>query len=133
MEWTEAISTAIGYIEVNITEDLTAGDIAHRVNISPFYFRKGFAMLCGSAITEYIRNRGLALAAEELMCGASVIDTAVKYGYDSPDSFAKAFYRFHGVTPSTARKNPTMLKMFAPLKIKLSQDIFGMAARAEGS
>lgn len=120
MEWTKAISTAINYIEENITDDLTAENIARQVNISPFYFQKGFGMLCGFTITEYIRNRRLALAAEELSGGASVIDTAVKYGYDSPDSFAKAFYRFHGVTPSMARKNLTMLKTFAPLKIKLS-------------
>lgn len=119
MEWTEAISTAIGYIEENITEDLTAEKIARQVSISPFYFQKGFAMLCGFTMTEYIRNRRLALAAEELSGGASVIETAIKYGYDSPDSFAKAFYRFHGVTPSMARKNLTTLKTFAPLKITL--------------
>lgn len=120
MEWAKAISTAVGYIEENITENITAEDIARQVNISPFYFQKGFGMLCGFTITEYIRNRRLALAAEELSGGAAVIDTAIKYGYDSPDSFAKAFYRFHGVTPSMARKNLTMLKAFAPLKIKLS-------------
>ena len=120
MEWAEAISTAIEYIEENITENITAEDIARQVSVSPFYFQKGFGMLCGFTITEYIRNRRLALAAEELTVGASVIDTAIKYGYDSPDSFAKAFYRFHGVTPSMARKNLTMLKAFAPLKIKLS-------------
>lgn len=119
MEWTEAISAAIEYIEENITEDLTAEKIARQVNISPFYFQKGFAMLCGFTMTEYIRSRRLALAAEELIGGASVIDTAVKYGYDSPDGFAKAFYRFHGATPSMARKNLTMLKTFAPLKITL--------------
>lgn len=120
MEWAKAISTAVGYIEKNITENITAEDIARQVSISPFYFQKGFAMLCGFTITEYIRNHRLALAAEELTSGASVIDTAVKYGYNSPDSFAKAFYRFHGVTPSMTRKNLTMLKAFAPLKIKLS-------------
>lgn len=120
MEWAKAISTAIGYIEENITKDLTAENIARQVNISSFYFQKGFGMLCGFTITEYIRSRRLALAAEELSGGAAVIDTAVKYGYDSPDSFAKAFYRFHGVTPSMARKNLKMLKTFAPLKIKLS-------------
>lgn len=119
MEWTGAISTAIEYIEDNITEDLTVENIAQQVNISPFYFQKGFAMLCGFTITEYIRSRRLALAAEELSGGASVIDTAVKYGYDSPEGFAKAFYRFHGVTPSMARKDLTMLKTFAPLKITL--------------
>lgn len=121
MEWTKAISTAIEYIEGNLTEDISVDNIARQVNISPFYFQKGFSMLCGFTIGEYIRNRRLALAAEELAYGnLKVIDAAVKYCYDSPDSFAKAFYRFHGVMPSAVQKNPTTIKAFAPLKITLS-------------
>lgn len=121
MEWTEAIRKAIGYIEDHITEDIAAEDIAKQVNISAYYFQKGFSLLCGHTLTEYIRNRRLALAATELTEeGSRVIDVAVKYGYDSPDSFTKAFSRFHGVTPSMVQKNKVMMKSFAPLKIKLS-------------
>jgi AraC family transcriptional regulator len=49
-----------------------------------------------------------------------VIDIALKYGYDSPDSFAKAFFKFHGITPSEARTNGKMLKSFSRLSIKIS-------------
>lgn len=63
----------------------------------------------------------MALAAGELTEeGAKVIDVAIKYGYESPDSFSKAFTRFHGVTPSMVQKNSAMLKSFVPLKIDLS-------------
>lgn len=121
MEWVNAISEAIEYIENHITEDISAEDAARHVNISPFYFQKGFSMLCGYTIAEYIRNRRLALAAGELASGSiKVIDAAVKYCYDSPDSFTRAFTRFHGVTPSMVQKNNIMMKTFAPLKIKLS-------------
>lgn len=123
MEWAEAISKAIDYIEQNITEDISAEDVAGHVNISTFYFQKGFSLLCGYTIAEYIRNRRLALAAGELAAGnMKVIDAAVKYGYDSPDSFTKAFTRFHGVTPSVVQKNIGMIKSFAPLKIKISME-----------
>lgn len=67
MEWTEAIRKAVSYIESHITEDITMYDVATHVNVSPFYFHKGFSILCGYSITEYIRNRRLALAGEELM------------------------------------------------------------------
>lgn len=121
MGWMEAIGEAVQYIEDHITEELSVEEIAKQVNISPFYFQKGFAMLCGFTLAEYIRNRRLALAGGELAAGCGkVIDIALKYGYDSPDSFTKAFTRFHGVTPSRARKEQVMLKSFAPLKIKLS-------------
>ena len=121
MEWMKSISQAIEYIENHITEKMTVEDIAKKVNISPFYFQRGFRFLCGFTVMEYIRNRRLALAGNELAAGETkVIDIALKYGYDSPDSFTKAFNRFHGITPSMARKNGIMLKTFAPLKIKIS-------------
>ncbi len=123
MEWTEAICRAVEYIETHITEEITVDDIAKEIFISPYYFQKGFSLLCGFTITEYIRNRRLSLAGNELATSETkVIDVALKYGYDSPDSFTKAFARFHGVTPSMVQKNEEMLKTFAPLKIKLSME-----------
>lgn len=120
MEWMEAVGKAIQYIEDHITEDLTADIVAEYVNISSFYFQRGFSMLCGYTIAEYIRNRRLALSGGDLAAGKDrIIDIALKYGYDSPDSFTRAFTRFHGVTPTAVRKEPVMLKTFAPLKIKL--------------
>lgn len=85
------------------------------------YFQKGFALLCGFTVSEYIRNRRLALAGNDLAAtDEKVIDIALKYGYDSPDSFTKAFTRFHGVTPTAARRDGVLLKSFAPLKIRFS-------------
>ena len=121
MEWMAIIGNSIQYIEENITEDISVEEIADAVNVSPFYFQKGFAMLCGFTVSEYIRNRRLALAGSELLStNTKVIDIALKYGYDSPDSFTKAFTRFHGVTPVAVRRDSVMLKSFAPLKIKFS-------------
>lgn len=121
MEWTKAIGEAVSYIEANITEDITVDDVAKHVCISPFYFHKGFSMLCGYPLKEYIRNRRLSLAGEELVSrNITITDLAMKYGYDSPGSFTKAFTRFHGVTPIAARREKTMLKAFAPLKLIIS-------------
>lgn len=121
MEWAKAIRNAVEYMERNITEDITMYDVAKHVNISPFYFQKGFSILCGYSVTEYIRMRRLALAGEELITSdITVLDLAIKYGYDSPDSFTKAFSRFHGYTPMAVRKNKTMIKAFAPLQLSIS-------------
>jgi len=121
MNWMESICEAVDYIEKHITDELTVEDISNHVCISPFYFQKGFSMLCGYTIMEYIRNRRLALAGGELATSdVKVIDLALKYGYDSPDSFTKAFTRFHNVTPTMIRKDNIMLKSFAPLKLKIS-------------
>ncbi len=123
MEWIKTVENAISYIEEHITEELTVGRIADNVNISAFYFQKGFSMLCGYSVSEYIRRRRLSLAGGELLLSdIKVIDLAMKYGYDSPDSFTKAFIRFHGSTPMAVRQNGATLKSFAPLHIKLILD-----------
>lgn len=121
MNWVKIIEDAVGYIEGNITGDLMVSRIAKEVNTSAFYFQKGFSMLCGYTVGEYVRMRRLSIAGEELLSSdEKVIDLAIKYGYDSPDSFTKAFTRFHGITPTDVRRGGAVLKSFAPLHIKLS-------------
>lgn len=121
MGWAESIGMAINYIEEHICEELTPEMIAEKAAVSPFYFQKGFAMLCGMSIAEYIRGRRLSLAGREVLStDRRIIDIAMDYGYDSPDSFTKAFTRFHGVTPAAVRKEGGGLRPFAPLKLKIS-------------
>lgn len=120
MNWIESISKAIEYIEENITEDISLDDISKVSYISSFYFQKGFSMLCGYSVSEYIRKRRLSLAGNDLIhTDEKIIDIALKYGYDSPDSFTKAFIRFHGVTPTVVRKKGATIKEFVPLKVNL--------------
>lgn len=121
MGWVERIGDAINYIEDNITDELNIEDIAKQVYVSPFYFQKCFAMLCGFTVGEYIRQRRLTLAGSEIVStDAKIIDIALKYGYDSPDSFTRAFTRFHGATPAAVRKEGAVVKSFASLKIKFT-------------
>lgn len=105
MNWIEGISEAINYIEANLENDLKIEDIAGKAFVSPFCFQKSFSMLCGFTVGEYIRNRRLASAGNDLLTtDENVTDIALRYGYGSVDSFTKAFTRFHGATPTAVRK-----------------------------
>ena len=121
MNWITGIQRAIDYVEDHLTEDIDFDMIAAESFSSSYYFQRTFSILCGYTIGEYIRMRRLTLAGAELAVGTSrVIDVALKYGYDSPDSFSKAFQKFHGITPSAAKANGNMLKSFSRLSIKIS-------------
>ena len=121
MDWITGIQNAINYIEDHITEELDYGQIAQESFSSPFHFQRVFSILCGYTLGEYIRSRRLTLAGTELATTREkVIDVAYKYGYDSPESFAKAFQKFHGITPTQARGGGVMLKSFSRLSIKVS-------------
>ena len=117
----ERIQAAIDYIEAHLTEDIDVHDVAARAYVSAFHLQRMFTALCGMPLGEYIRRRRLTQAAQELLRGSKVIDAAVKYGYDSPDSFARAFRRFHGVLPSQAGQMGVTLQAFAPMKINLKE------------
>ena len=121
MDWITGIQNAINYIEAHITEELDNETIAKESFSSPFHFQRVFSILCGYTLGEYIRNRRLSLAGAELTQGKEkVIDIAYKYGYETPESFAKAFQKFHGITPSQARGDGANLRSFSRLSIKVS-------------
>lgn len=120
VDWIKGLQRAINYIEDNILDDIDYEDIARCTYSSSFHFQRIFSLLTGMTVGEYIRNRRLTLAGNELsMSEAKVIDIALKYGYDTPESFTKAFTRFHGITPSAAREPGANLKSFSRLSIKI--------------
>ncbi|HCA22303.1 MAG TPA: AraC family transcriptional regulator [Lachnospiraceae bacterium] len=120
-DWIEGFQASIDHIEQNLSETLDIKDIAMKAALSPFYYQRIFGAMCGMTVGEYIRARRMTLAAQDLACSdRKVIDIAMKYGYDSPDSFAKAFQRFHGISPSQARESGANLRSFAPLHIKIT-------------
>ena len=120
MEWLTSIRTAIDYMEEHLTDNISAQDVADRVYLSPFFLQKGFSLMTGYGIGEYIRNRRLYRAALDLKgTDDKGIDIALRYGYETPESFTKAFSRFHGATPSQVRGGAA-INTFLPLMIKLS-------------
>lgn len=121
MDWISGIQNAINYIEDHLDQEIDYEQVARESLSSNFHFQRIFSILCGYTLGEYIRNRRLTLAGIELAAGKEkVIDIAAKYGYDSPDSFAKAFQRFHGMTPSQARHPGAKLNAFSRLSIKVT-------------
>ena len=121
MDWITGIQNAIDYIENHLTETIDYDIVVVQSFSSTYHFQRIFSILCGFTVGEYIRNRRLSLAGSELATtDIKVIVVAVKYGYESPDSFAKAFQKFHGITPSSARMNGSKLKSFSRLVLKMS-------------
>ncbi|MFZ2537952.1 MAG: AraC family transcriptional regulator [Oscillospiraceae bacterium] len=120
MVWIQILNRAIDYIEDNLLFDLTCEEIAEHIYISSFHFQRTFSLLTNTTVGEYIRNRRLSLAGQDLMKdNAKVIDIAIKYGYDTPESFSKAFRRFHGISPTQVKNLGASLKSFNRLVIKI--------------
>lgn len=120
MDWIIGIQRAIDYVEDNILEPIDYEEVATKAYSSSFHFQRVFSILCGITLGEYIRFRRLTLAGSDLArSSVKIIDIAIKYGYDTPESFSRAFFRFHGVLPSQAKTNGTALKSYSRLSVKL--------------
>ena len=119
MDWISGLQRALDYVEEHITESINYEEVARAAYSSSFHFQRVFSAICGYSLGDYIRFRRLSLAGSELAAtNKKVIDVALKYGYDTPESFSRAFTRFHGVTPSAA-KHGSNLKSFSKLSVKL--------------
>lgn len=120
MEWISGIQRAIDYIEEHLTDEIDFEAAAREAYSSSFHFQRVFSILCGITLGDYVRMRRLALAASDIVnTDEKVIEIAMKYGYDSPESFTRAFTRFHGVTPSEAKRG-AVVKSFSRLSVKLT-------------
>ena len=120
MEWLTSIRKAVDYMEEHLEDDISAQDVADQVFASSFFFQKGFSVMTGYGLSEYIRNRRLYRAALDLReTNEKIIDIAYRYRYETPESFAKAFSRFHGASPSQVREGAP-IKPFLPLKIEIT-------------
>jgi len=105
MDWIKNLNKAIGYIERNLLSEIDYNEILKICCCSLPKFQQMFTMTCGIPVSEYIRNRKMTIAAYELLnTDIKVIDLAMLLGYDSPDSFTRAYQLFHGVPPSATWK-----------------------------
>ncbi|MBE6753639.1 MAG: AraC family transcriptional regulator [Ruminococcaceae bacterium] len=121
MKWIAAIQQAVSYIEEHLLEEINYEDAARQVHISSYEFHRAFSFLTGMTANAYIRSRRLSLAGREIVeTDSRITDIALKYGYDTPESFTKAFTRFHGVAPRSAREESAKLVLFNPIAIKLT-------------
>lgn len=118
MNWLTGIETAIEYIENNLLSRLDYEEIAAKAYCSSYHFQRMFSAYSGCTLGEYIRARRMTLAGAELKgSDIKILDLAVKYGYENPESFTRAFTKFHGITPSQARKTDAKIKSFSRLSI----------------
>lgn len=113
MDILQTLNNAVTYIEAHLCDEINIDELAQIALYTPDGFNRFFSYITGMTLGEYVRRRRLTLAAYELrVSSVKVIDIAVKYGYDSADAFAKAFFRQHGIMPTAARASDSVLKVY---------------------
>ncbi|OPJ55193.1 AraC family transcriptional regulator [Clostridium oryzae] len=120
MEWLEKLNCAVDYIEKNLEGEIKYEKAAQIACCSTYHFQRMFSYIAGVHISEYIRRRRLTRAALDLQSGDKVLEVALRYGYESPTAFNRAFQNIHGITPSAAQKEGISLKAYPRISFKIT-------------
>ena len=120
MDWLERMNRALEYVEKNLEGEIDYAAAAQRACCSSYNFQRMFAFITGVTLVEYVRRRRMTLAGIALQQGAKVIDAALRFGYDSPVSFARAFRETHGVNPSRARGGKAVLQAYPRISFQIT-------------
>ena len=116
MDWVTGLNKTIDYIESHLTGDIDYEQLARLACCSAYHYQRMFAYMAGVPLGEYIRRRRMSLAAADLQNGEKVVDVALRYGYQSPTAFNRAFQSVHGLPPSAVRETGAAVKAFPPLR-----------------
>jgi len=120
MEWVTRLENSLDYIEKNLTDEIDFEHLAAIARCSTYHYQRVFSYMVGVPLAVYIRRRKLSLAGVELQQGAKVIDVAIKYGYESPNSFTRAFKKQHNITPSQAQQEGSLLTSYPRIKFHIT-------------
>jgi AraC family transcriptional regulator len=121
MEWMERLNQSVDYLEANLGGELRLEEAAHIACCSAYHYQRMFSYIAGVPLAEYIRRRRMTAAAFELQSTeVKIIDLALKYGYDSPTAFNRAFQSVHGIAPSAARAEGATLRAYPRIRITIA-------------
>ena len=118
MDWLKNWNRALDYLEENLDKEIRLEELGRLAGCSAYHFQRMFSYLAGVPLKEYIRRRRMTRAAADLRTGEKVLNVALRYGYDSPTAFNRAFQAIHGVAPSLAKQDGIKLKAFPRIRFK---------------
>ena len=119
MEWVHGLNRTITYIEEHLADEIDYGELAKLACCSAYHYQRMFAYMAGVPLSEYIRRRRMSRAAVDLQAGEKVVDVGLRYGYQSPTAFNRAFQAVHGIAPSAVREEGAAVKSFPPLRFTI--------------
>jgi len=121
MDWQQGMNRVVQYVEENLTQPISHETLSRIVCCSAYEFSRIFSFMAGVSVSEYIRRRRLSQAVFDIQnTEAKIIDIALKYCYESPTTFARAFKELHGTSPTSARNESVPIKTYPPISFVLT-------------
>ena len=121
MDWTERMNLVMDYVEQHLHDKISESAIAEIAACPYSLFAASFSQITGVSFSEYVRRRKLTCAAYDLQnTNETIMELALKYGYQSADAFRVAFKNLHHVSPAAVRKNNVKLTFYCRLYFEIT-------------
>lgn len=106
MNYDDPVFCSLAMIEERIQEKLTIENLAEELYLSKYHYQRLFRETVGDSVMRYVARRRMRLAAQELAQHreVTILEIALKYGYDTHEGFTRSFRAHMGVTPAEYRK-----------------------------
>ena len=118
MDHYERLNIALGFIEKRLKDPFTLEEVSTVAFSSHWHFHRIFRFMTGESLKSYIRKRRLSEAGREVLHGnRKIIDIALDYCFQTPESFSRAFKKHFGHNPLQSRKTRQELPFFEPINI----------------
>ncbi len=107
----ERLLRVLLYLETHLDEEVTLEQLAAVACFSPYHFHRIFTGMIGEPVKEHVRRLRLERSALRLRATeAPILELALAAGYETHESFTRAFQAHFGQTPSEFRKDHGRLR-----------------------
>lgn len=106
--YAERFARVLDYIEQHLGEELSVERLGREASFSKFHFHRQFSAYVGVSVSRYVQILRLKRASRQLVFepDTKIIGIAYEAGFETPESFSRAFKREYGLTPSQFRSAP---------------------------
>ena len=105
MHYLQRVQHGIDFIEAHLDTEIALSDVAKAAGLSQWHFQRVFRALTNETLKTYIRSRRFAKALDQLLgTRQPILDIALAAGYETQESFTRAFKSCFRLTPGQYRQ-----------------------------
>lgn len=101
-EYLKRINAVLDFVETHLDADLSLECLSKKAHYSPYHFHRVFSIVVGEKLSAFVNRKRIERIASILLVDQNIPlkNLAYKYGFNSDNSFSRAFKKYYGISPT---------------------------------